>query len=194
MVEGILDPCPPYYEANNPKNAKHKPCTAPLRVNRNIGDEAARVLYGKNAWRISYKEDDNFWPEITYHPETTWRSRDIIAYVRHVVLSFDSRDVDHESIAAISRARFSQLPEPESDTFEGENDAEYIHQHREVQLEIAWIWKREILNSMRIKSIVLDFSNCFCPSGCCRMFHFLWDKYAFEECCSYWPEFFGYGL
>lgn len=110
VVEGILDPCTPYYEEKNPENAKRKPETALLRVNRSIGDEAAQMLYGKNVWRISYKEDDPSWPEV-FWPQVpvyrAWTKKNIIRYMRHIVLKFDSRDVDHESIIGISCARFT---------------------------------------------------------------------------------------
>lgn len=183
VVEGILDPCTPYYEEKNPENAKRKPETALLRVNRSIGDEAAQMLYGKNVWRISYKEDDPSWPDLT-----GTRRKNIFRYMRNAVLSFDSRDVDHESIIAISRARFTGQLDPDHAHIAGESDAEYIHIVREVKQLGAWTWKRQVVDRMELKSIVLDFSNCFCPSGCCRLFSLLFDKYAFEDCHSYWPD------
>lgn len=186
VVEGILDPCIPYYEEKNLENAKCKPETALLRVNRCIGDEAAQVLYGKNVWRISYKEDDPSWPN-TRGPIR----KNIYKYLRNAVLRFDSRDVDHESIMAISRARFNGELDPNFVHITSQRDAEYIHTLRELKLLKAWTWKTQLVDRvdrMELKFVVLDFSNCFCPSGCCRLFSLMFNKSVFNECPSYWPN------
>ena len=192
MVEGILDPCPPYYEEKNPKNAKEKPHTAMLRVNRQIGDEAAQVLYGKNIWRVSCKKNNPFWPDTDTNTRPFGKNEEkekIIKYMRHIVVSFDARDVDHETLAALSRERFSERFDPELSPHGPKDRAGWIHEHREGELYSPWLWKRETLDSLTLKSAVLDFSNCFCPSGCCRLFDFLWHRYAFLECCDrYSPD------
>lgn len=40
---------------------------------------------------------------------------------------------------------------------------------------------------MHLKSLVLDFENCYCASGCCRLFEFLFNQRIFDRCHHYWP-------
>ncbi len=127
-----------------------------------------------------------------WHPipdKLVGREKNIIRYVHHIVLKFDSRDIDHESLVAISRARFSGQSNPDPDTWDwdpAKGDAGNIHETREAMLSLAWDWKRENTNEMFLKSVVLDFSNCFCPSGCCRHFDYT-QEYAFADGRHSWP-------
>ncbi len=136
VVEGILDPCPPYYEEKDPKNAKLKPNTDLLMVNRQVGTEAAQVLYGKNVWRLSCQQDDPSWPDSPYEAKS-WENN-IIMYMRHIVVKSDSRDADHEVVAAISYAQSSGQPDPDFDSAVT-NIAEFIQERLESEIYRPWL-------------------------------------------------------
>ncbi len=150
------------FRITNVRYSKQLPSVALLGVNHAIQHEAATILYGKNVWRISdtqlfagFRMFDMFDMFDSYS-----------SYFRHIVTSFDMRDVHPQHLMGITNHVMNTS---------GDYDKEHygmgrrIHDMRIDSLCATWAFKQSSLEQMRLKSLVFDFRNLFCPNGCCRL-------------------------
>jgi hypothetical protein len=117
------------------------------------------VLYGKNIWHISHQSNIAIQPQI-------WRN---VSLFRHVVVSFGFDNLHSSQLLEISRAVLKS-----GRTIETEADEAFvsamIHADRRYDLQSPWMVKTRWVGEMHLKTIVLDFSNTYCSSGCCRAY------------------------
>lgn len=126
-----------------------------LAVNSMIRAEAAHTFYGKNRWRLSDAGLAIRLPALFYY------------HVHDVSLRFDCDVIDLEESGRISR-----------DLFTGKNASlneaartTAIHDERKGYLAAIWEDMCPILSKLDsyLVSLQIDFTDCYCPSGCCRM-------------------------
>lgn len=160
VVNYELNPHPTDYEQYAiQRPLPRKPDVALLEINKQIRDEAAIVLYGKNIWRVSHQSNVLVQPEI-------WRK---VSLFRHVVVSFDFRDLHSSHLLEISLAVLKSRRSMETEADEV-SASTIIHAKRRFDLQSPWMAKMRWVGAMHLKSIVLDFSNALCPNGCCRAY------------------------
>ena len=132
------------------------PIVALLAVNKTLHQEAAKILFGKNTWHLSYirylphGEESRFW-------------RRYAKYFRHVSIRFTMNDVLPRDLVRITNVRRS-LP----GSYNGRSLTDAIHDDRIFMLAKTFAWKRRLLLEMNLDSLVFDVENLFCPNGCCR--------------------------
>ena len=141
--------------------SKRWPSVALLGVNKAIQHEAAIILFGKNVWRISETElsDCNHMWEI-YN-----------SYFQQIVTSFDMRDVTPRQLMDVTDNILGcgNIDGEEEKFYEDDDAREYTHKVRIEKMREIWKFKRDMLEGMQLKSLVLDIRNLFCPGGCCRV-------------------------
>ena len=145
----------------NMRYSKQWPSVALLGVKRAIQREAATILFGKNVWRIS---DTQQCAGINIFDSYS-------SYFRHIVTSFDMRDVHPQQLMKITNYIMATLGiyGEETDSRIGTRRTEAIHNLRNRALCITWAFKRMSLERMQLKTLVLDIRNLFCLNGCCRL-------------------------
>ena len=52
--------------------------------------------------------------------------------------------------------------------------------------------KERSFRSYEVEVDYLQLQQVFLPNGCCRLFDFLFNRYAFDECFSHWLMALGY--
>ena len=154
IADSAIDPYPMIYE--QPELGPYRPRNpdvALLRVNKSIGAEAAVVLYEKNTWKLSYNEaSDLLWEASKHH-------------IRKLIISFDVRDLDSTYRLEIAVAARESPKFPTSI-----NLREECHERGIISLvHDRWWWKMDKTFEMRLTDLHLDFTNCYCPVGCCRL-------------------------
>lgn len=131
-----------------------------LAVSSMIRAQAAHAFYGKNRWMLSCRILTDEEPEIPL-PALFW------SHVRHVSVRFDCDVVDPTEMGRISR-----------DLFTGQNASltniartMVIHEERKKHLVEVWLKMCSALDiwNLQLVSLQMDFTHCYCPSGCCRM-------------------------
>lgn len=154
LIIGEINPYPRNYDRQEPmRSLQRKPDIALLQVNKLIRAEAEIVLYGKNVWRLSWDE----WNR------PLWVVSEKL--VRKLIISFDVRDLDTgEMLELILAAR-----DPAND-IQFETLGDKCHEYGcDSLVNEKWAWKMAVASKMMLTDLTLDFTNCFCPSGCCRL-------------------------
>ena len=161
IVDYELNPKPTYYERlEMQRPLPRRPDVALLKTNKQIYSEAVIILYGKNVWHVCNQSD---WSD---DPPEIWQRNATL--FRHVAVTFDFRDVGPAHLLEMSKHWYRVAAE----TMPYQNTPwtpAMIHGKRQDRLEMTWAKKMEWVGRMRfLKTIVLDFSNTYCPNGCCR--------------------------
>lgn len=146
---------PTYFEKLTKFRAKGviRPAVALLRVNKQIGGEAAIVLYGDNTWRIP--DPDRFESEIYEKYGNLFR---------HVTIHLDRRDIDTQiTTRSVVRAHERLAPSTMDERMKR------IHNDRLKYLGHLIYLKGLAAGYMTcIQSLTLVLDNLYCPGGCCR--------------------------
>ena len=150
VVEGEINPYPTDYERNElMRPFPRKPDVALLQVSSVVQAEAKIVLFGKNLWRLSYnKKNDPMWD----------------AYgelVRKLIISFDVRDLDSND-----RLQTAIFEWGYQDNWEDLKDKCHNQACNDL-IDDVWWWKISRISEMMLTGLILDFTNCYCPNGCC---------------------------
>lgn len=133
----------------------NRPTVALLRVNWQISNEAAAILYGHNTWRI---------------PDLAHLELNIYAkygdQFRHVTVHLDRRDNDaHFTTRMVEETyeRCISLPMLER--------IRKTHNHRLKKFEQSMSVRGTLVlrHMSRIQSLTIVVYNLYCPSGCCRL-------------------------
>lgn len=135
-----------------------RPTVALLRVNKQIGGEAAIVLYGENVWRLQgllLLFDKRFHRMFWEHGHE----------LRHLTLTLDRRDMkplDSEFLHEIHTWTPQELG--------SRTPSEFIH---DIQLEhlrnAIELIQEDLADHMKnIQSLTLKVDELFCVNGCCR--------------------------
>ncbi len=96
VVRYELKPHPTDYERYEiQRPLPRRPDIALLGTNKQINAEAATVLYGKNLWRVSHQSNIAEQPEI-------WKKN--VSLFRHVIVSFDFRDLHQSQLLELTLA------------------------------------------------------------------------------------------
>ncbi|KAL8948528.1 MAG: hypothetical protein Q9222_005296 [Ikaeria aurantiellina] len=179
VVQGEIVPYPAEYEYPRYKGdkksdqednyMKRKPDVALLQVNKQIGEEARQILHGRNLWRVSLpstKRNGESWRTVLSMYENVYES------VRHVVTSFDVRDLGLEQSIKFHEGWNNRLPSPSyNDTDPApQSRLDNIHYDRKLKLERRWDRKIDAMVPLSRETLIIDITNCWCPFGCCRMF------------------------
>ena len=188
----------PYPTKNEIKFRGPSPCVALLGVNKTISAETRPILYRHNKWQIGLSSFDS--GSIYYlNP----------SFFEHVVLKL-SGDDDQETdrMSTISRMH-DDLSEEFLHNSRGLTEAwrtavrkREIHSRLLGEVEFWWEEKTAIVSGLHyLRSITIDVSRLFCPSGCCRFeifkaypFPSLWDWFMLKNEHVYGPKVFFVGL
>lgn len=178
VVQGDLNPYPTHYEQqDNMRPLPRKPDIALLQVNHLVRDEAQVVLYEQNMWRLSAG-----WLLAFTEKSQGWRggTKNLI---RRLVVSFDVRDLDSAELlkhALLARLGWAQQG----------SDNRMVMGHDLICARLLagpWWFKIDFLSQMKVTNVTLDFTNCYCPNGCCRLVEDLhddlkriWDVLSFD--------------
>ncbi len=154
LVQGEIIPYPTYYEKEEiGRPLPQKPDIALLQVNKQIRAEAADMLYGQHVWRLSYNStEDSMWNSST-------------EFIRKVVVNFDAQDLVSSALITMTRLENGQEGAPLT------KFGDVCHNAGCVELvEKIWSWKIGMIAKMtKLTDLTLDFTNCSCPHGCCRL-------------------------
>ena len=136
---------------------ENKPCVALLGVNSMIREEAARILFGQNVWRLSsrtYTKDDRY---------RLWET--FATYFRHIVTTFDTRDTDETRVLDLLMEGWDRDEEGsgDSDHFDQAGSAAFRANQLSC-LRDGFVTKRKVLQHMNLKTLSFDFSQLF--NGC----------------------------
>ena len=176
VVEGPINPHPAYYESKDPfAEADRKPDVALLKVNKFLIHEATKILYSKNVWRLTWPGGDpqNFQRIVECRQGQIWGIHS--QHIRHVITSFDVRDVEPDELLNASRT----VHEPGYSDLDMVAKHRLIHDHRFQSLRLICQWKylffkllspssATVCGFSPPESATFDLDNFFCPSGCCR--------------------------
>lgn len=126
-----------------------------LAVSSIVRAEAALVFYGKNKWILSGMEPRISLPAL------------FISNVTHVSLRFDWDVANPAELGRISQNLFTG----KNDSLTHAARTTAIHEERKQHLRVIWDDMCATLNYPypRLVLLELDFTRCYCPSGCCRM-------------------------
>lgn len=192
MVEGPINPLPAYYESKDPfAEADRKPDVALLKVNKFVNHEATKILYSKNVWRLTWPGGDphNYQRMIDGKQSQIWGIRS--QHIRHVITSFDVRDVEPDELLSTSRT----VHGPDYSDLDVVAKHRLIHDHCFQSLRLICQWKYLFFEPLSpssvtvcrfspLRSATFDLDNFFFPSGCgldealeviCREIIFQWD-------------------
>ncbi|KAL8678850.1 MAG: hypothetical protein Q9186_004833 [Xanthomendoza sp. 1 TL-2023] len=176
VVEGIINPYPQCYQDKCvvPKG-QFRPSVALLRVSKRIKCEAQAILCGENTWHLN--SDTSYTGQNSVHrvDKPLWdcfTAPDFANKIGHIIISFDFRDLDHNSLGPIysSSAWAQALLQPRRRSLATPTEA--AHSFRYQYLYQIWRWKIRVLALLVLgntEGLTLDFSNCYCPAGCCRL-------------------------
>lgn len=157
IYDGELIPYPTWYELEDGHvdKTKEMPCVNLLAVNKSIRAEAVQILYGRNTWRI---------PMAHHWNVTLGGLTDFEQHFRNVTLNLDFRMVDSKELLQITK---QLLTAPRSITLA--ERMKFVHDLRLGAMHQRLVGVVELLFDFGLKSLRLDFTNCFDPNGCCRI-------------------------
>ena len=163
LYDGELIAYPTWYELadGDVNKAKELPSVNLLAVNKQIREEAAQIVFGKNIWRTPSQPDPIWDPP-------AWN--DHLHYLKRLTLPFDFRAVDQKALldASKDQAAFFHVADWSRESFVARQNhlhggACNLFQHSYVQrIALAFL-------CVNVKSLTLDFTHCYCPQVCCRM-------------------------
>lgn len=156
--------------------AMQKPVVAILRVNKQIGTEATKVLYGKNVVRLTtdsyprgwlryeYTEDHDPYESVFNGPSLPVRWIPKAELVRHFVASLDFCDVHPQEIGRITEVWWFQAV-----SMSKPDRARWIHNIRLKHLGNMFETRLRMLQYLPQRpSIEINLNQCYCLNGCCR--------------------------
>lgn len=133
------------------------PSVALLGVNKTVQEDAARILFGKNTWHLSFigyghevGEEAQFWHRYA-------------KFFRHISTRFSMHDVDPREVTQVTKHRHSS-----PGSYAGRKLRDVMHEDRIDSMDCTFAWKKRRLSKMNLASLVLHVDDLFCPSGCCR--------------------------
>ncbi|KAL8719720.1 MAG: hypothetical protein Q9181_008031, partial [Wetmoreana brouardii] len=164
VVDGEINPHPAYYEPNEVvPTDQHKPHVALLRVCKEVGIEAKKILYGQNTWRLVQDSMDiptrSFWKGFLEQPGPP--------RIGHVITSFDIRELEvYKVIYPCSKSRWTaSCPRAEAYRQQGKAITYLEPQTQFHHLSRIWFWKIDLIEALLQKGVVLgrltlDFAKC----------------------------------
>ncbi|KAI4101590.1 MAG: hypothetical protein LQ339_004979 [Xanthoria mediterranea] len=177
VVNGEIVPHPAEYEyprykpahvTEQPRNyMDRKPDVALLQVNKEIREETCPILYGRNLWRMSGTL--SHWDR---RVRTFARFDRLLRYFKHVISSFDSRDLDHGYFDVRSQLRYHKFVSHEFELTEERMVP--LHELRNGDLRECWYMKMDFPfgADLHLETVTIDIHNSWCAFGCCRSFGF----------------------
>lgn len=132
------------------------PTVALLGVNKTVQHDAAKILFGKNTWHLSFigyfpnEEESQFWCRYA-------------KFFRHVSTRFSMNDLLPRDLVHLTRSLHSAHSCDEERSLK-----DRLHDDRVDMLADTFAWKQRLLLEMDLASLVFDVENLFCPDGCCR--------------------------
>ena len=155
------------------KYATEWPSIALLGVSKGIREEAAVLLFGKNVWRLSFRQRRSNGVEQDF-----WLAH--IKHFRHVTTHMSSNDGGK----MVDIIKEQQL-EGKAAGLSHRRIMKSIHNESIQDLILTFWWKHSLIKKMMptLKSLVIDVENLYCPRGCCRdlLLHYLflpWSQLA----------------
>lgn len=140
--------------------SKPHPSPALLAVNRQISDEARRILYGKNQWRLPASAHRSHRPMFDDYP---W-------LFRNVTVFFDGRDLPESEKTQLALSVHADPPVSQFIADKPAATARHIHSSYLVNIAEEWRAKASILRAMTgAERLTINVETLLCPSGCCRM-------------------------
>lgn len=150
---------PTYYEDSTDFEAEgvNRPAVALLSVNKQIGAEAAAILYGNNTWRI--RESDHYIRGLEIY-------QDHGHLFRHITIHLDRRDIEELE----TTNRIEQYQEQWA-SLTMEERMKLVHDERLDDLRQLIYRRGHIITSdmKLIRSLALVIDGLYCPSECCRL-------------------------
>ena len=161
LVDAEIVAHPDYFETatNFSVEGVNRPAVALLRVNRQVGQEAAAVLYGSNIWRIPnhcrlIKED---------RPPTVYERYG--PFFRQVTIRLDNRDMDSKP----TEKQFSRHIPRRPSKFDRDMARFHDNCRRNMYQDIEE--RASLLHNYmhKLQSILVAVDNLRCSEGCCRL-------------------------
>ncbi|KAI4211763.1 MAG: hypothetical protein L6R36_009499 [Xanthoria steineri] len=144
-----------------------KPDVGLLQVNKEIREETCPILYGRNLWRVSGTL--GLW---RHRVRTFARFDGVLRYFKHVISSFDSRDLDHAYIDVRKQLRYHKYVSLDYESTEERMLP--LHELRKDDLRECWYMKMAFPfgADLHLETVTIDIHNSWCAFGCCRLFGF----------------------
>ena len=163
LYDGEIIAYPTWYEhADGDVNKEQElPSVNLLEVNKQIREEAAKIVFGKNTWRTPVIFD-------SFVDPPAWR--DHFHCLRKLTLPFDFRAIDQKLLLNEVRDRAAYFHV--ADWSRQSLDQRRINLHEGALNRLHNRFLQGIAMvclCVNVKSLTLDFTYCFCPQVCCRM-------------------------
>lgn len=140
-----------------------KPDTALFRINRRLCDEAMRVFYGKNIFRlIAELKSQPTSDRIHLVGAKTWVTHG--ALIRHVITSFNPGELQ----PSLSSVRISDCHTKYPGAIHQQRRKDALHQAHQKVFRLACSRKIHALQKLCLQTFSIDVSLLYCPHGCCR--------------------------
>ena len=144
-------------------------------VSKSVQEEATQIFYGpKNHFILPTGLYP--YPETSGHSHVYNDASPKLPPFKSISYTFDMRDVHQENWTLREEFKEMELGGPEEgDNFErlgftSEDIRNEIHDLGHSRLEDLWEKRCEIMrNQLALKFLQIDFEECYCPTGCCRM-------------------------
>ncbi|KAL8664291.1 MAG: hypothetical protein Q9168_007932 [Polycauliona sp. 1 TL-2023] len=179
VVNGTINPHPTNYQDNRVVPEGHsKPLVALLGVSKQVKKEAESILYGENTWlhnqqctKILQNTEEHaaqpFWDNLL-HQQSPMKHLTL----GQVIIEFTYRDFNQELLGPLYTKwrRTRQLLAPQIPQM---TSLEAAHILNRKTLYNTWMCKIQVFLDLMIRSlppskVILDFTDCYCNSGCCR--------------------------
>ena len=178
LVDGTINPYPaPSYDRAIVPQGQSKPLVALLRVSKRVNAEARPILYGRNTWHLNLNCVDIGPHQAAFKRQPLWDSmndpRLAHAPIGHVTMMFSFRDLNPEKLRSVyaTWAQTQHLRQPGSNI----PSPAMKNAHHELWRVLCNIWYLKarafvelVFRSQPPKKLTLDFTECYCRSGCCR--------------------------
>ncbi|KAL8647260.1 MAG: hypothetical protein Q9226_006505 [Calogaya cf. arnoldii] len=152
--------------------ANEKIAAGLLRANKQIREETAGIIFGKNVWHLSGKKElpkasQKDWPEAIW---TAHRDK-----FRHVEVTFHFGDLTLKARRKVARCTMPAEP-PHGWTKPGystEKDLMITHCSGIERLQDTWCDRMPFIASLHLSSLTVDMKDCLCSTYCCLLGDFI---------------------
>ncbi|KAI4272829.1 MAG: hypothetical protein LQ337_005045 [Flavoplaca oasis] len=176
VVDGTINPYPVHYQDSRVvPEGQSKPSVALLRVSKQIKAEARPIYHGRNTWLhnqncIRFQQNSASFARQPFWDKLNASRRTLLG---HVIIKFSFRDLTQEGLVGLFTdwTQSKRLHKPISNS-----RATALEIAHDQQIIILYhLWHPKIKQMMKLvgrshppKELTLDFTECYCQTGCCR--------------------------
>ncbi|KAF7192862.1 hypothetical protein HII31_05776 [Pseudocercospora fuligena] len=174
LVVGNLGLGPILPRGREPHPSANKPEWQLLQVNKQIREEAAKVLLGENSVILNTID----WDTMSDHFEKiSCVSLDKLLhhFLTRVNIAFEVRNINQLSLDALDIARSFRTYQ-EEDLYEDAEERLAIHYLSSEDYQ-HWASMVKAIHSKNLKEVRIDVTNCYCVFGCHRLVREAWHAF-----------------